>query len=203
RRTLSVGAHGTLGADRDTDIGRTGDHRLQRLARARGVQEFELEVVLLEDAGLAAKMGNCGVPVATLADGELQLVLRGRRSSGGKQRRCSSECENDMARVSHCRLLNHHDFFSVPRSMAAVATAEQPGSTRTSTTARWPASPAAIAFAKVATRSPDLVTGPKPCAPCDRASEAMSMSGSEMRWPIQRFSTGRERMRATRSWCSS
>ena len=41
---------------------------------------------------------------------------------------------------------------------------------------------------------------PRP-APC--RAPAQSMSGSEMRWPIQRFSGGRLRMRATRSWCSS
>ncbi len=60
-------------------------------------------------------------------------------------------------------------------------------------------STAAIAFSKVGTRSPVLVTGSKPTAPCARPSPAQSMSGSEMRWPIQRFSGGRLRMRATRS----
>ncbi len=43
----------------------------------------------------------------------------------------------------------------------------------------------------------------RPTAPCARASAARSISGSLMRWPIHLFSTGRFRMRATRSWCTS
>ena len=62
------------------DIGAAGDHRLQGLARARGVEDLELDAVLLEDAGLVAEMGDRGVPIAALADGELELV--GRNAGG-------------------------------------------------------------------------------------------------------------------------
>ena len=72
--------------------------RLQRLAAARGVDHLELEVVLLEDAGLGAEMGDGGVPVAALADGELELIgggcarqarARQQRGAGEREMRCS------------------------------------------------------------------------------------------------------------------
>ena len=44
-----------------------------------------------------------------------------------------------------------------------------------------------------------VVIGPYAVAPCARAIPAMSISGSEMRCPIQRFSRGRPREAATRS----
>ena len=48
-------------------------------------------------------------------------------------------------------------------------------------------------------RSPALVIGPKPMAPWARPMAARSISGSDMRWPIHLFSTGRLRARAIRS----
>ena len=51
--------------------------------------------------------------------------------------------------------------------------------------------------------SSGALTGPMPSRPCARASIARSGAGSSMRWPIQRFSTGRPAALATRSWCTS
>src|SRR5215831_9392810 len=68
---------------------------------------------------------------------------------------------------------------------------------RTSTTATPPASTAAIAARKVATRSSPRSIGPNPMAPWARASAAMSMSGSVIRWPIHLFSIGLPRARHT------
>ena len=62
------------------------DHRLQRLARARGVEQFELDAVLLEDAGLVAEMRDRGVPVAALADGHLDHVVGAKREARSEQR---------------------------------------------------------------------------------------------------------------------
>ncbi len=55
RRALRIGRHGAERADRETQIDAAGDHRLQRLAAARGVDHLELEAVLLEDAGLGRR----------------------------------------------------------------------------------------------------------------------------------------------------
>src|SRR5712692_2347909 len=56
RRALGKGRHGALGADREAHIGAAGDHRLQRFARARRVDDVELDAVLLEDARLLAEI---------------------------------------------------------------------------------------------------------------------------------------------------
>ena len=74
RCALGIGGHGALGADREAKIDRAGDDRLQRLARPRRVDDFEVDAVLLEDAGLLAEIRNRRVPVAALADGELEEI---------------------------------------------------------------------------------------------------------------------------------
>ena len=44
--------------------------------------------MLLEDAGLGADFGDGGIPVAALADGQLEGVgCKARRCSNGRQRR--------------------------------------------------------------------------------------------------------------------
>ncbi|KAG0920333.1 hypothetical protein G6F31_020767 [Rhizopus arrhizus] len=78
-----------------------------------------------------------------------------------------------------------------------------PGVTWTSTTTLPPARTSSTAFRKTPTNSAGSETGPKPVRPCARASPARSGAGSSMRCPIHRFSIGRLRSRATRSWCNS
>src|SRR5262249_472502 len=78
--------------------------RLQRLTRARGVEQLELEVVLLEDAGLGAEMRDRGVPVAALPDSQLELVL-GRGGGGGSEQRQHGEYNGDLANAGDFGLL--------------------------------------------------------------------------------------------------
>src|SRR2546425_4038168 len=79
----------------------------------------------------------------------------------------------------------------------------QRGTIRTSTSTGRPSSSAVTARRSVAARSSGSSTGPNPSAPRSRASPAKSTAGRSMRCPIQRFSGGRPRARATWSWCSS
>src|SRR5450631_500156 len=82
---------------------------------------------------------------------------------------------------------------------AAVIEGVYPGCTCTSTTATLPAITACKAASSAGARSASRSIGPHPMAPWARPIAARSTSGSEMRWPIHLFSTGRLRMRATRS----
>ncbi len=89
RRALGIGRHRALRADGEAEIGGAGDHRLQRLARARGVDDLERDTVLLEDAGLLAEIGHRGVPVAALADRDLEEIIGcGWQRDGEHRRRC-------------------------------------------------------------------------------------------------------------------
>ncbi len=78
RRALGIGAEHAHHAGGDAEIDAAGDHRLLGLARAVGVDDLELEAVLLEDAGELADLRDRGVPVAALADRQFHLVERGR-----------------------------------------------------------------------------------------------------------------------------
>src|SRR5258708_658652 len=71
RRPLGIGRDRAERADGQPQIDAAGDDRLQRLARAGRIDHLELEAVLLEDAGLGTELGNRGVPVAALPDGDL------------------------------------------------------------------------------------------------------------------------------------
>ena len=60
-------------------IDAAGNHGLLRLAGAVGVDDLELQAVLLEDAGALADFGDRSVPVAALADRQLDLVVAPKR----------------------------------------------------------------------------------------------------------------------------
>jgi hypothetical protein len=57
------------------------------LAAARGVQQFERDTVLLEDADLFADMRDRGVPVPALTDRDLHQTVSGRRRQMKRERR--------------------------------------------------------------------------------------------------------------------
>jgi hypothetical protein len=78
RGALGEGAEGVEGADPGADVGAAGDHRLLRLARARSVENFQLEPMLLEEAGILPELGERVLPGAGQAPGNLQPILRGR-----------------------------------------------------------------------------------------------------------------------------
>src|SRR5262245_66665005 len=95
------------------------------------------------------------IPVAALADGELELVLGRGGAGGGKNQRCRGQCDSQLVHADHYGLLKaccttiacspepfvpvdavtqihivalmcicSVYFFSVPRSIVAVVTAE-------------------------------------------------------------------------------
>jgi len=71
RRAFRIGAEHAQRADRHADIDVAGDHGLHRLPGALGVQNLELQPMLLEKAG--ARTERCGraMPDLALADGDL------------------------------------------------------------------------------------------------------------------------------------
>src|SRR5260221_261102 len=82
------------GGDRKADVNSAADDRLQRLAAARGVDHLKLDAVLLEDAGLGAELGDGGVPIAALPDGELEEIVGVGAGRGGEQCGCG-DCERE------------------------------------------------------------------------------------------------------------
>jgi hypothetical protein len=56
------------------------------LARAIGIDEVQYQAVLLEDSGELTDLGHGGVPVAALADGELDRVVG--KGRGGRECQC-------------------------------------------------------------------------------------------------------------------
>ena len=58
---------------------------MQRLGAALGVEQFERQAVLLEDALVLAELGDRLLPAAALADGDLQVVV-GPGAAGEKHR---------------------------------------------------------------------------------------------------------------------
>ena len=62
-------------ADAAADVGRAGDHRLDGLAGALRADALQLQVVLLEDAGVLAERRRLVFPVVDLADRELERVF--------------------------------------------------------------------------------------------------------------------------------
>jgi len=58
------------------DIDAAREHRLQRLGAALGVEQLQRQAMLLEDACALAELGYRGIPIAALANRELQHILR-------------------------------------------------------------------------------------------------------------------------------
>src|SRR5919197_5186719 len=77
RSALGKGAHRAHRADCSPDVDRARNHRLLGFAAARGVQDFEKETMLLEDSRALAELSDGRVPIAPLAGGNLERVLRG------------------------------------------------------------------------------------------------------------------------------
>src|SRR5262245_38792577 len=70
------------GAGSDAKVDAAGNHRLQGLTATIGVEDIEVEPVLLENARALADVGQAAVPVVGGADGELQHVVG--MAGGGK-----------------------------------------------------------------------------------------------------------------------
>ena len=94
RRTFRIGAQNAHDPCPDPDLDTAGYDSLLGLAGTLGVEDFEREAVLLENAGALADIGNRRIPQSALADRNLQCVLpeRGRacqrkRSDTGKPKR--------------------------------------------------------------------------------------------------------------------
>ena len=79
-RALAVGAEASEHPGAEADVDRAGDDDLQRLAAALGVEDVEIEAVLLKDAGLLAELGDRAFPAAADRRGDLERF-------GGKRRR--------------------------------------------------------------------------------------------------------------------
>ena len=62
----------------DPDIDAAGENDLDGLAASLGVEQFEGETVLLEDAGILAELGHALLPAAALPDRDLERILRAR-----------------------------------------------------------------------------------------------------------------------------
>ena len=77
---FAVGAEAAEHPGAEADVDRAGDDDLQRLAAALGVEDVEIEAVLLEDAGLLAELGDGAFPAAADRRGDLERF-------GGKRRR--------------------------------------------------------------------------------------------------------------------
>src|SRR5262249_42854294 len=75
------------------EVDSASDNRLQRLAAARGVDHFEFDAILLEDAGLGAEVSDGGVPIAALADGELEEIVGAGAGRGGEGGACGCDGE--------------------------------------------------------------------------------------------------------------
>ena len=81
RRALREGAHHAGDADAGAEIGAAGNDRLDGLARALRAERLDLQIVLLEDAGVLAERRRLVLPVVDLADRDFQRVLRRRRAA--------------------------------------------------------------------------------------------------------------------------
>ena len=75
RSALRVGCNGAVGANRQSEVDAARDNGLKGFSSPRRVYPLELETVLLENAGLVAKMGDRGIPIAPLAKGHFNEVV--------------------------------------------------------------------------------------------------------------------------------
>jgi hypothetical protein len=77
------------------DVDRAGNDDLHRLAASLGIEDVEIEAVLLEYAGLLAKLGDRPLPAAANRRGDLERLgaetLRGHRRDDRRQQREQAE----------------------------------------------------------------------------------------------------------------
>jgi hypothetical protein len=76
RRALGVGAHDSQRPEPDAEVGAAGDHRLQSLARALGIEDVEHDAMLSEDAGILRELRDRLIPDSLGPDRELERILR-------------------------------------------------------------------------------------------------------------------------------
>ena len=67
-----------MGTGTDADVDAAGEHDLDGLTAALGVEHVEREAMLLEDAGVLAEFRHALLPAAALPDRDLERILRGR-----------------------------------------------------------------------------------------------------------------------------
>jgi hypothetical protein len=76
RGALRIGREYPEGAGRDGDLHAAGQHGLQALGAALGIERLDREAVLLEDAETVADLRNHVLQRADVAAGDLELILR-------------------------------------------------------------------------------------------------------------------------------
>jgi hypothetical protein len=95
RRALRIGAEHAHHAGCNADIDAAGNHRLLGFSATLGVEDVEIQTVLLEDPRSRSDLGNRGVPPAALSDCKLQLVLRTCRRMAGGLKNQDGETKNE------------------------------------------------------------------------------------------------------------
>ena len=75
-----------MGTGTDADVDAAGEHDLDGLAAALGVEHVEREAMLLEDAGVLAELRHALLPAAALPDRDLERILRDRGAVQEHQR---------------------------------------------------------------------------------------------------------------------
>ena len=106
---IRIGAPLREGADRRRyarrrgDVHAAADQRLDRFRPGLGIENFQLEPVLLEDAAALAEFGHACIPGTALRDHYLKHVLRRSLSAGeaGQDKRANRS--NDRSCSGHFR----------------------------------------------------------------------------------------------------
>ena len=96
RRAFGKGADGGRNAGRGGDIDAAADEGLDRFRSGGGIEDIEIESVLLENAAALAELGKAGVPGAFLRNGDFERVVGERRR--GRCRRAPKYRERAMTK---------------------------------------------------------------------------------------------------------
>jgi hypothetical protein len=97
RRAFRIGAEHAERADGHPDVDVAGDHRLHRLPGTLGIENVEVEPMLLENAGARAERGRRAVPDFALADCDGELIGGRCRRNGDPRHECEHRCRADRA----------------------------------------------------------------------------------------------------------
>src|SRR5262245_995528 len=118
RRAARESAHDAGDANAGAEIGAAGDDGLHGLARALGADIVQHQVMLLEDAGVLAERRRLVLPVVDLADRDLELILRERRSEREQRN------QREHARPRH-NMHRYHCRFSAAQRRPRLSTLQQ------------------------------------------------------------------------------